>query len=184
MLKSSRLYAMEFTFDKSSNIKQTIYQKFRNSDGNTFSIIPQHVCYFISPQNCCFRRQKFKNTLLYQNEGGGGHSRKNIHILAPFYQISVTPPLSSVKTIKNLKSIKKSSMRDYIDRGLCIFPFQMLKTFSFSFNNWSKKFIRWGCFQISSGNNNRSLLYACEVIHLINLMFRSRVEYFSVQVLL
>ena len=35
--------------------------------------------------------------------------------------------------------------------------------------NWSEHFIRWGCFQICGGNNNTSLLlYACEVIHLIN----------------
>ena len=34
---------------------------------------------------------------------------------------------------------------------------------------WSEHFIRWGCFHICSGNNNASLLlYACEVIHLIN----------------
>ena len=118
-----------------------------------------------------------------RGEGGGDTAARTSTSLPHSIRFPSLLP-SPVKTIKNLKSKKKSSMRDYIDRGLCIFPFQMLKTFSFSFNNWSKKFIRWGCFQISSGNNNRSLLYACEVIHLINLMFRSRVEYFSVQVLL
>ena len=35
--------------------------------------------------------------------------------------------------------------------------------------NWSEHFIRWSFFQICSGiNNNTLLLYACEVIHLIN----------------
>ena len=42
---SSRLFAKEFTFDKRSCIKWTIYQKLCNSNGNTFSFIP-HVCYF------------------------------------------------------------------------------------------------------------------------------------------
>ena len=42
---SNRLYAKEFTFDESSLIKQTIYQKLHNSNGNTFSFIP-HVYYF------------------------------------------------------------------------------------------------------------------------------------------
>ena len=35
--------------------------------------------------------------------------------------------------------------------------------------NWSKHFIGWGCFEICCGNNNTLLLlYACDVIHLIN----------------
>ena len=45
MFTLSKLYAKEFTFDNCSYIKQTIYQKFRDSNGNTFSFIP-HVCYF------------------------------------------------------------------------------------------------------------------------------------------
>ena len=45
----------------------------------------------------------------------------------------------------------------------------MLKTVNISFINWSEHFIQWGCFQICSRNNNTSLLlYACEVINLIN----------------
>ena len=40
---ASRLYAMEFTFDKSSSINS--YQKLANSNGNTFSFMPR-VCYF------------------------------------------------------------------------------------------------------------------------------------------
>ena len=63
-------------------------------------------------------------------------------------------------------------MRDtYIDRGLCIFFVQMLKAVSISFVNseLAEHFIWRGCFQICSGNYNTSLLlYACEVIHLIN----------------
>ena len=35
----------EFTFDKRSCIKWTIYQTLCNSNGNTFNFIP-HVCYF------------------------------------------------------------------------------------------------------------------------------------------
>ena len=46
MLPSSRLHAKEFTFDKSSSIKLTIYQILCNWNGNTFSFIP-YVCYFL-----------------------------------------------------------------------------------------------------------------------------------------
>ena len=62
-------------------------------------------------------------------------------------------------------------MRDiYIDRELCIFLVLILNIVSHLLTlNWSKHFIRWGCFQICSENNDASLLlYACEVIHLIN----------------
>ena len=45
MLTSSRSYAKEFTFGKSSSIKKTFYQKLRYLKGNTFSFIP-YVCYF------------------------------------------------------------------------------------------------------------------------------------------
>ena len=45
MLTSSRLFAKKFNFNKSSSIKQTIYQKLDNSNGNTFSFI-SHECSF------------------------------------------------------------------------------------------------------------------------------------------
>ena len=55
----------------------------------------------------------------------------------------------------------------YIDRELCIFLVLMLKTVRTL--NWSEHFVRWGYFQIYIGNNNTSLLlYASEVIYLIN----------------
>ena len=104
MLTSSRLYAKEFSFDKSCSMKWTIYQKLRHSNGNTFSFIP-HVCYFSDT---------------------------------------------------------------FINRELCIFLVQMLKTVSILFIN-PEHFIWWSFFQICSESNNPSLLlYACEVFHLIN----------------
>ena len=45
MLTSSRSYAKEFTFGKSSSIKKAFYQNLRYLKGNAFSFIP-HVCYF------------------------------------------------------------------------------------------------------------------------------------------
>ena len=60
---ANRLYAKEFTFDKSSSI--TIYQKLHNSNGNNYSSC---MLFFLSPQHCCFSSE-FNNTLLYQNEG-------------------------------------------------------------------------------------------------------------------
>ena len=63
-------------------------------------------------------------------------------------------------------------MRDiYIDQELCIFLMQMLKTVSISFidSELVRTLHSMGCFQICSGNSNTSLLlYAYEVIHLIN----------------
>ena len=106
MLTQSRLYAKEFIFDKRSYIKQTIYQILRNSNGNTCML------FFISHLDCCFRRSQFKNTLLHQSEGVG-NSHKNINIL-PFYSSSVTPPPPSVKTTKNLRSIRKLKHARYL----------------------------------------------------------------------
>ena len=79
---------------------------------------------------------EFNNTLLYQNVGWG-NCHKNINIPLPFYQSSVTPHLSSVKTTKILISVRKfKHMRDTdIDWGLCILLVQMLKKVSISFIN-------------------------------------------------
>ena len=67
MLKSSRLHLKEFTFDKSSTIKQTIYQKLRYLNGNTVSFIP-HVCYFSYQPWIATSEECSLTTLLYQNE--------------------------------------------------------------------------------------------------------------------
>ena len=104
MLTSSRLYAKEFSCDKSSSIKQTIYQKLHNLNGNTFSF-SLHVCLlFISPLDCCFRRLEFNNTLL-----------------CPFYQISVTPPPlcrnhTKPKTDKQIQACERLTVTE-----LCMF---------------------------------------------------------------
>ena len=65
----------------------------------------------------------------------GKYSHKNINIPVPFYQNSVTPPLPSAKTIKKVGSSMLDRVDTYIDRGLCIFLMQMLKTVSISFIN-------------------------------------------------
>ena len=113
MLTSTRVYVC---------IKQTIYQNLRNQNRNTFSFMP-HVCYFSHLAWIL----EFKNTLLYQNEGGR-NSHKNINIHLP----SIASHLPTVKTIKILRLIRKfKRMRDtYIDQGLCIFLMWMLKTLS------------------------------------------------------
>ena len=79
---ASRLYANEFSFDKSSSIKQTIYQKLANSNGNTFSFIPRML--FLLPQYCCFQNWEFNNSPL-PKRGERKHSHKNINI--PVFQI-------------------------------------------------------------------------------------------------
>ena len=69
--------------DKSSTIKQTIYQKLANWNGNYFSFIP-HLLFFLSPQYSCFWKTEFNNSSL-PNWGERKHSHKNINI--PVFQI-------------------------------------------------------------------------------------------------
>ena len=125
MLTSIRLYAKEFSFDKSSSMKQTIFQKLRNSKGNTFTFI-FHVLFFVSPLDCCFRRLEFNNT-----------RTKASPSLSFSIRVLSLPPLPYIKTIKNLRPIRKfTHARSYIDRELCIFLVQMLKTVSIWFINY------------------------------------------------
>ena len=102
MLTSSRLYLKEFTFDKGSCIKHTIYQKLHNSNENTFSLIPD-VCYFSYLPWIA----ESLLTLFSTKCGGGNRHNKNINIPLPFCLSSTTPPLPSVKTIKNLSWIRR-----------------------------------------------------------------------------
>ena len=68
---ASRLYAKEFTFDKSSIIKQTIYEKIAKSNGNTFTFIP-HVCYFSYHPSIAASETRSLITLFpAKNEGRG-----------------------------------------------------------------------------------------------------------------
>ena len=103
----------------------------RNSNGNIFSFIP-HVCYFLYHPRIAASEDRSLTTLSSTQMRGRKHNHKNIP--APFYQSSVTPPLPSVKTIKNLRKFKHAR-HFYIDRGLCIFLVQVFKTVSISFNN-------------------------------------------------
>ena len=114
MLTSSRLYAKEFSFDKSSSMKLTIYQKLRNSNGNTFSFIP-YVYYFSYHPWIAVYEDWSLNTQEHQN---------------PEFHHS-PPPL--YKNHRKTEVDKKSSMQDtYTDQQLCIFLVQMLKTISIS----------------------------------------------------
>ena len=121
------------------------------------------MLFFISLLNCCFRRPEYNNTILHQNEGGG-NSHKNINIPFPFYQSSFTPPLSSVKTKKNLRSIRKFQYaRHILTEG---FVFSSCRCSKQSVPhlltlNWSEYLIWCSCFQISCGNNNTSVIIVC-----------------------
>ena len=76
MLTPGILYAKEFTFDKSSSIKQTIYQKLRNSNGNTFSFIP-HVCYFSYHPSIAASKAWSLTTIFSIKMRGRKHRHKN-----------------------------------------------------------------------------------------------------------
>ena len=116
---------------------------------------------------------KTNNTLLYENEGGRKKPQEHQHpspILLQFRHSS--PPLC------------KNHKNPDVDKKIQAYARHLTLTEGFVFSscgcakqsvsrlltlNWSEHFIRCGCFQICSGNNNISLLlYACEVIHLIN----------------
>ena len=123
MLISSRLYEKKFSFEKSSSMKQTIYQKLHDSNGNTFSFIP-HVCYF-----------KY-HSWIAASEGRSLITQDLQHpcpILLEFCH-------SSRLLCKNQKKLevneKNSGMRDSdTDLQLCIFLGQMFKIVRISFIN-------------------------------------------------
>ena len=158
MLTSSRLYAKEFSFDKSSSIKQTIYQKLHNLNGNTFSFIP-HVCYFsYHPQ-------------IAVSEGQSLTTQEHQHpcpIPLEFHHSS--PPLcknhKKPEVDKKIQACETLTLTEGFVFSSCRCSKQSVSRLLTL--NWSEHFIRCGCFQICSGNNNTLLLYACEVIHLIN----------------
>ena len=72
----------------------------------------------------------------YQNEGGKD-SHKKMNIPVPFYyQSSVTRPFLVSQNDKKPEVNKKLSMQDtYVEKRLCIFLVQMLRTVSISFIN-------------------------------------------------
>ena len=107
-------------------------------------------------------------TLFSTKMRGRKQSQKNINIPVPFYQNSVTPPLPSVNIIKKpeFEHARPSTLIEGFVFSSCRCSKQSVSRLLTL--NWSEHFIRWGYFQIYSGNNNTSsLLYACEVIHLI-----------------
>ena len=160
MLKSSRSYSKELSFDKISSIKLTIYQKFRNSNGNTLRLIP-HLCYFSY------------HPWIGASEGWSLPTQEHQHpcpILLEFRHSS--PPLC--KNHKKPEVDKKIQACETLTFTLTEgFVFSSCKRSKQSAShllalNWSEQPIRCGYFQICSGNNNISLsFYACEVIHLM-----------------
>ena len=140
-------------------MKQTIYQKLRNSNRNTFSFIP-HVCYFSCHPWVAASKGRSLTTQEYQHP---------CPIQLEFRDSS--PPLC--KNHKKPEVAKKTQACETIT---------LTKSFAFSWCRcskqsvsclltmiWSEHFIRWGFFQICSGNNNTSLLlYACELSYLIS----------------
>ena len=76
MLTSNR-YAKESPSDKSSSIKQTIYQKLRHL--NEVFLVLFHIYVILSPQYCCFRSSEFNNILLCENEGEETQSQEHRH---------------------------------------------------------------------------------------------------------
>ena len=116
------------------------------------------------------------NTLLYQNEGEEIAKRTSTFLS------------HSVRVHHSFPSLCKNHKKPKVDKKIqacetltltegIVFPSCRCSKQSVSrllTLNWSEHFIRCGCFQICIGNNNTSLLlYACEVIHLINMCVTS-----------
>ena len=140
-------------------MKQTIYQKLRNSNKNTFSSIP-HVCYFSN------------HPWIAASEGWSLTTQEHQHpcpIVLEFCHSS--PPL--YKNHKKTEVDKKIQACDTLTLTKS-FVFSSCRCSKQSVSrlltlNWLEHFVQWGYFQICSKNNNTSLLlYSCEVIHLIN----------------
>ena len=160
MLTSNRFYAKRISFDKSSSMKLTTYQKLRNSNGNTFSFIP-HVCY------------SSYHPWIATSEGRSLTTEEQQHpcpILLEFPSLLPSPLLC--KNHKKPEVYKKIQACETVT---------LTESFIISACRCSKRSVSrlltlvrtlysvGFCFQICSGNNNKSLLlYACEVIHLIN----------------
>ena len=107
----------------------------------------------------------FSDTLLYHNEGEETKSQEHQHpcpILLEFHH-------SSPHFCKNRrKTWSRACETVTLTEG---FVFSSCRCSKQSVSrlltvNWSEQFIRLGYFHICCGNNN-TLLYACEVIHLI-----------------
>ena len=103
--------------------------------------------------DCCFPRSEFNNTLLYQN-GGWEQLQEHQHPSPIILEFRHSSP-SLYKLTKGFVFSSCRWSKQSASRLLTL--------------NWPEHFIWCGCFLIYSGNNNTSLLlYACEVLHLIN----------------
>ena len=145
----------------------------RNSNGNTFSFIPhvRHFSYFPWITTSEGRSLTTHFSTKMRGEKQPQEHQDPSRILLEFRHSS--PPLC--KNIKNLRSMRKFKRARHLHWHLHLqdFVFSSSRCSKQSVSrlltlNWSEHFIWCGCFQICSGNNNTLLLYAFEVIHLIN----------------
>ena len=171
MLKSSRSYAKEFTFDQSSFVKLTIYQKLRNSNGNSFSFTP-HVFYFSYLPWIPASEGRSLTTLFSTKMRGeeiATRTSTSSPILLDFRHFS--PPFcknhKKAEVDKKIQACETLTLTEGLVFSSCRCSKQSLSRLLSL--NCSVHFIRCGCFQVCRGNNNTSLLlYVYEVIHFIN----------------
>ena len=134
-------------------MKQTIYQKLRNSNGNTFSFIPQ-ICYFLYHPWIAASKGRSLTT----------QHQHPCHILLEFRHSS--PPLcknhKKPEIDKKIQACETSTLTEGFVFSSCKSSKQSVSRLLTL--NWSEHLIWWGFFQICSKNN----LHACEVVHLIN----------------
>ena len=153
----NRLYAKEFSYGKSSSIKQTISQKLRNLTRDNLSFTP-HVRYcsyyhgITTPEGQNLTTQETHTCpILLESRPSSPPICKN------HKKPEVDKKIQACETITLSKSFIFSSCR--------CFEQSVSRLLS---PKWSELYIRWGCFQICSGNNKSLVLYSCEVIHSIN----------------
>ena len=169
MLTSSRLYAKEFSFDKSSSMKQAIYQRLCNSSRNTFSFISHVSLLDCTSKGCSLTTQEHQHPCPILLE----FRHSSPPLCENHEKPEVGKKIQACETLTLTESFVFSSCRCSKQSVSCLLTL-----------NWSEHFIWLGCFQICSGNNNTSLfLYGCDVMHLIKKgaispYVWSRVEYF------
>ena len=126
------------------------------------------MLFFISPLDCCFWSLTTLFSTKMRGEEIATRTSTSSPILLEFRHFS--PPFcknhKKPEVDKKIRACETLTLTEGLVFSSCRCSKQSLSRLSL---NCSEHFIRCGCFQVCRGNNNTSLLlYACEIIHLIN----------------
>ena len=143
-----------------------MYQKFCNSNGNTFSFIPR-VCYFSHLLWIAASEGRSLTTLFSTKMRREETATKHQHpspILLEFRHSSAPRCKNHKKpeVDKNIRAWETLTLTEGFVFSSCTWSKQSVSR-SLTLD-WSEHFIWCGCFQICSGNNNTLLLYVIIIV--------------------